>query len=80
MEYKGNKGLLIEYKKLLLEEGKTQTYIANALGMTRQAFASYTKKEHFTFDDLQRLLAPLGYSLAYDFIKSDDTDHNNDNI
>ena len=72
MIYTDNEQLLKEYKKLLIDKGKTQTEIARALGMTRQAFASYTGKANFTCADLARLLAPLGYCLSVEYVPIED--------
>ena len=67
MIYKDNEQIIKEYKKLLIDQGKTQTEVAAALNMTRQALNSYMKKQ-FTFSDVRRLLSVVGYDLYFKFV------------
>lgn len=68
MIYKNNEQLQKEYKKLLIDKGIKQTEIANALGLSRQALTNYLNKQHLTFDDISRLLSPIGCKLRFDFV------------
>ena len=67
MIFKDNDQIIKEYKKLLIDQGKTQTEVAAALNMTRQALNSYMKKQ-FTFSDVRRLLSVVGYDLYFKFV------------
>ena len=67
MIFTDNEQIIKEYKKLLIDQGKTQTEIAAALNMTRQALNSYMKKQ-FTFSDVRRLLSVVGYDLYFKFV------------
>ena len=69
MEYKDNGQLSAEYKKLLIDLGTTQQAVADAMGMTRQNFGAILRKTHLSFDDLARILAPLGYGIEFKFVK-----------
>ena len=67
MIFTDNDQIIKEYKKLLIDQGKTQTEVAAALNMTRQALNSYMKKQ-FTFADVRRLLSVVGYDLYFSFV------------
>lgn len=71
MLYTNNNQLLKEFKKLLIDNGIKQVDVADTLNMTRQALTSYLRKQHFTFDDLQRLLNACGYDLDFNFIRKE---------
>ncbi len=69
MIYEGNEQLVKEYKKVLIEAGVTVQGIAEAVGISRQSVHSILRKQHLGFDDLERLLAPMGYGIEFRFVK-----------
>ncbi len=69
--YEGSKQIAREYRKALIDAGKTQEDIGRELGVTRQTVNSIFRKKHISFDDLERLLKPIGYKVAFEFIKDE---------
>lgn len=69
--YTSNDQLIIELKKLMLEEKITQQEIADKLGFTRQGVQSIITKKNFTFKDAQKLLELMNYSLEIGFRKNE---------
>ena len=69
--YTSNDQLIIELKKLMLEEKITQQEIADKLGITRQGVQSIITKKNFTFKDAQKLLELMNYSLEIGFRKNE---------
>ena len=67
--YEENGQLMKEYKKVLIEEGVTQQQIADGFGITRQSLFAFTNKKHLSFDDMKKLLAPIGYEIEFSFVK-----------
>lgn len=50
-----------------LYHGKyNKTDIAKQLGITRQGFYNYLRKDNFTIDDANRILAVIGHHIDYD--------------
>lgn len=66
--YQSNEQLLIELKKLMLESKVTQRSIAAHLGLLPQGLQRMMSKKNFGFQDAQKILAVMGYELAFDFI------------
>lgn len=69
MKYTGNKQIVKEFRKVLIEVGKTQQEAAEMVGISRQSLNSMLKKQHISFDDMERYLAPLGYYIDFEFKK-----------
>lgn len=69
--YTNNEKLIIELKKLMLEEKITQQDLADKLGMTRQGVRSILNKKHFSFQDAQKILELMNHSLEINFRKND---------
>lgn len=69
--YTSNEQLIIELKKLMLEEKISQQDIADKLGITRQGVQSIITKKNFSFKDAQKLLELMNYSLEIGFRKND---------
>lgn len=69
--YISNEQLVIELKKLMLEEKITQQEIADKLGITRQGVQSIITKKNFTFKDAQKILDLMNYSLEINFRKNE---------
>ena len=68
MRYKDNETLIKEFKKLLIDNGIKQQFVADNLGISKQSLNLLMNKKHITFDDIQKMLACIGYELKYDFI------------
>ena len=69
--YTSNEQLVIELKKLMLEEKITQQDIATALGITRQNVRGLLMKKNFSFKDAQKILDLMNYSLEINFRKNE---------
>mgnify|MGYP000653917391 CR=1 FL=1 len=71
MKYLNNKTLITEYKKVLLDNGIKQQYVADKLEISKQSLNLKLNKKHISFDDMQALLDAIGYDLIIDFKKRD---------
>lgn len=71
MKYLNNKTLITEYKKVLLDNGIKQQYVADKLEISKQSLNLKLNKKHISFDDMQVLLDAIGYDLIIDFKKRD---------
>lgn len=67
--YKNNDQILIEIKKLMLENKITQRQIAETLGMKPQGLTKLMNKKNFGFEDATKILNAMGYDLLIDFQK-----------
>lgn len=68
MYYTSKEQLIIEFKKLLLEQQIRQKEVAERLGITPQSFTKMINKQNFSFNDMQRLLSVVDYQLLVDFV------------
>ncbi len=68
MQYYSKEQLIIEFKKLLLEKQISQREIAQRLNITPQALTKIINKQNFSFDDMEKLLATINYSMDVDFV------------
>lgn len=66
--YINNEQLIVEIKKLMLEQRLTQRQIAEKLGITPQGFTKLINKKNFSFEDAQKILNAMDYDLAFEFI------------
>lgn len=64
------KQIILEIRKLMLEEKISQRQIAESLGITPQGFTKLINKKNFSFEDAQKILNAMGYHLIYDFEKN----------
>lgn len=69
MLFDGNKKLVTELKKLMLDEGISQRQVAEALGIKPQSLNTLLNKKNFSFGDCQKILEIMGYDLEFGFIK-----------
>lgn len=67
--YKNNDQILIEIKKLMLENKITQRQIADTLGIRPQGLTKLMNKKNFGFEDATKILNAMGYDLLIDFQK-----------
>ena len=69
MKYTDNETLIKEFKKLLIDNGIKQQFIADKLEISKQSLNLLMNKKHITFDDMQKLLACIDYELELNFKK-----------
>lgn len=67
--YETNEQLIIEIKKLMLDEKISQRQIAETLGITPQGFTKLINKKNFGFEDANKILSAMGYHLSIEFQK-----------
>jgi len=72
MIYNDTEQLIIELKKLMLEKQISQKQIADRIGITPQGFTKLINKKNFSFNDLQKVLNAIDYSLEINFIENQD--------
>ena len=68
MRYTDNETLIKEFKKLLIDNGIKQQFIADKLEISKQSLNLLMNKKHITFDDMQKLLACISYELRFEFV------------
>lgn len=68
-EYKNNEQLVNELKKVMIDTGTKQVDIANRLEVPKQAVTKIFNKKNLTCDDMQKMLALMGYQLEINFKK-----------
>ena len=68
MIYTDNGSLIKEFKKLLIDKGIKQQYIADSLEISKQSLNLKLNKKHISFDDMMELLHCIGYELKIDFV------------
>lgn len=65
--YKDKQQIVIEIKKLMLDNRITQKEVANKLGIKPQALTKLFAKKNFGFEDVNHVLDTMGYELVIDF-------------
>lgn len=61
MAIKTNKELAQAVKGAIAESGYKKSYIADQLGISRQAFTHFLQKANFSIDDANKILSIIGY-------------------
>lgn len=67
--YKSNEQVMIEIKKLMLDNKISQREIADKLGIKPQGLIKLLNKKNFGFEDAKKILKVMGYDLVIDFTK-----------
>ncbi len=67
--YQSNEQTIVEIKKLMLENKVSQRDIANELGITPQGLTKLLNKKNFGFEDAEKILNAMGYTLTISFSK-----------
>ena len=62
--YQNQEQIIIEIKKIMLEQHTTQREIAEKLNITPQGFTKLLNKKNFSFTDAKKILDILGYKLV----------------
>ncbi len=65
--YKDNEQIVIEIKKLMLENRISQREIADKMNIKPQGLTKILNKKNFGFEDAERILSAMGYNLIVDF-------------
>ena len=68
MKYIDNEMIVKEFKKVLIDNGIKQQFIADTLGISKQSLNLKLNKKHIAFDDIQELLNCIGYELHVEFV------------
>ncbi len=71
MLYASKEQLIIEFKKLLLDKQISQREVAQKLNITPQALTKIIKKQNFSFDDMEKLLSAVDYSMVVQFVPAE---------
>lgn len=69
MIYNNNNDVVKEFKKVLIDNGIKQQFIADSIGVSKQGFNLMLNKKHITFDDMKKCLDVIGYKMQIEFIK-----------
>lgn len=77
MTVKTNEELKTAIAVLIKESGVTKAFIAEKLGISRQAFAKLMDKQNFSIDDANKILDIVGYELQSKVIKKVDKSNKN---
>ncbi|MCI9293038.1 MAG: helix-turn-helix transcriptional regulator [Erysipelotrichaceae bacterium] len=67
--YKDNEQIMIEIKKLMLDNKISQREIADKLGIKPQGLIKLLNKKNLGFEDAKKILKVMGYDLVIDFTK-----------
>ena len=68
MKYTDNEMIVKEFKKVLIDNGIKQQFIADSLEISKQSLNLKLNKKHITFDDIKELLSCIGYELHVEFV------------
>lgn len=68
--YKDNEQIVIEIKKLMLENKISQREIADKMNIKPQGLTKILNKKNFGFEDAEKILSAMGYNLMVDFQNS----------
>lgn len=69
VHYEDNEQIVIEIKKLMLENRTSQREISEKLNITPQGLTKLLNKKNFGFEDAQKIIGTMGYELYLDFRK-----------
>lgn len=68
IKYTDNEMIVKEFKKVLIDNGIKQQYIADSLGISKQSLNLKLNKKHVSFDDIKELLDVIDYELHVEFV------------
>ncbi len=72
MTIKTNQELAQAVKGAIAESGYKKSYIADQLGISRQAFTHYLQKANFQIDDANKIFDNIGYKVIAKIDKKDE--------
>jgi len=64
-----NKDLVQSVNQAINDSGYKKIWIADKMGITRQAFTKLLNKQNFTINDANRILNIIGYEVEFNVIK-----------
>ena len=67
VKYENNEQIVIEIKKLMLENKMSQREIADKMNIKPQGLTKLLNKKNFGFEDAEKILSVMGYNLIIDF-------------
>lgn len=68
MIYRDNEEMSKEFTKFLIDLDISKAEIARRLGVVPQTLHQTIRKKNFSFADMSKILATIGYKLEYDFV------------
>ena len=71
MLYVNNGQLVIELKKLMLDNEISQKEISDKLGIKQQGLTKLLNKKNFGFEKKKKILEAMGYEMEIKFIKKE---------
>lgn len=71
IRYESNEQIVIEIKKLMLENQISQREISEKLNIKPQGLTKILTKKNFGFEDAQKILDAMGYQLVVSFSKAE---------
>lgn len=71
MIYSDNESIVKEYKKVLIDNGLKQQFIADKLELSKQSMNALLNKKHISFDDMKRICDAMNCDLVVDIVKRD---------
>lgn len=67
IKYQNNHQIITEIKKLMLDNDISQRTIAKELDISPQGLTKLLNKKNFGFEDAEKILNAMGYTLIIDF-------------
>lgn len=71
MRIKDNHDLQKVIKKIIIDKGLKQGYIADSLGLSNANFSYYLNRKNLTFDDFIKIFDAMGYDVDISLIPKD---------
>lgn len=71
MLYASKEQLIIEFNKILLDKQISQREVAQKLNITPQALTKIINKQNFSFNDMEKLLSAVDYSMVVQFVPAE---------
>ena len=72
MKIKNNTELVQAVNEAVLKSGYKKTYIADKLGISRQAYSNFMNKSNFSLNDANKILAAIGLETITEIHKKDE--------
>lgn len=72
MTIKTNQELAQAVNGAIAESGYKKSYIADKLGISRQAFSNFMNKANFSIDDANKILSIIGYKTETSVLKKNE--------
>ena len=76
--YEDSEQLVNELKKVMIDTNTKQVDLANMMNVLKQAVTKIFNKKNLTCDDMQKLLAFMGYELRVEFVPVENVSGNDE--